>query len=76
MEELFKDNPGLLRYAQAITDEYNRWFDQHAELSKHFGDLVDEGIAAFMCNAISGSVWRSSHQEVKTYFNLHAHKDN
>ncbi len=66
------DNPGMLKYCKAITDEFNKWAAAYDKATKDGMNLIDEGIAAFMCNAISGSVYRSTTQELKDYFAVHA----
>lgn len=58
-------------YAERITEEYNKWKKLNDEAQKD-GSLIDEGVTAFMCNAISIAVSKSSHEHVKKYFAEHA----
>jgi len=61
-----------MTYAERIVAEYNRWAEAYnvAVAENRFAD--ETGFAAFMCNAISGAVARSSREDVKEYFALNA----
>ena len=64
----------LTKYAQRVTEIYN----EHARLYKKAcedHDTVEKSVHALVCNAINLKVCKSSHQEVKDYFNLHAIAD-
>lgn len=70
-KELFEGNPGMLEYAKAITDEYNRW-DALSVEAVNSGMVVEQGIAAFHCNAISTAMIKSGNADVREYFYRHA----
>jgi len=61
-----------MTYAERIVAEYNRWAEAYnvAVAENRFAD--ETGFAAFMCNAISGAVARSSREDVRVYFREHA----
>jgi len=72
MNNFFKDTPHLEDYATTITSEYHRWSKLYQEAFDG-GSTVKMGIAAFMCNAISGQILKCSHTCVREYFYHHAH---
>jgi len=55
-------------YAKKITDEYNKWSERYEKAET----IIEESVAAFMCNAIAAAVNRSSHKKVKEYFSINA----
>jgi hypothetical protein len=59
-------------YAKKITDEFNRFSRMYEEALKKDGAIIEESFAAFMCNAISSAISRSSHKEVRDYFSANA----
>ena len=60
----------VTEYAKAITDEFNEHAEPLQDRSKL--SLHEEGFHAFMCNAISGAVMRTSREDVKEHFRVHA----
>ena len=61
----------IKEYAKPITDEFNKWAKQYED-GHNNGDWHKEALAAFMCNAISSQVRKSSHKEVRDYFEANA----
>jgi len=60
------------QYAKAITEEYNKWVEAYDKAIEDGYKEPDMSIAAFMCDRIRAELMRSSRQEVKDYFEVHA----
>lgn len=61
----------LAQYAKRVTDIYNEHAKLHNTASaKH--DWVGESVHALVCNGIALQVAKSTHQELKDYFHIHA----
>jgi len=65
------DNRWIEGYAKGITAEYNKWGEAYNEAVLN-GTATDQGVAAFMCNAIAAAIAKSSCVGVKEYFQTHA----
>jgi len=62
-------------YAERITDEFNRWARAYDQAVGKPGAIIDESVTAFMCNAISMAVHRSSNEELKRHFSANAKRE-
>jgi len=64
-------------YVSRVIGEYNTWAERLARARVPGGGLTNEGVAAFMCNAISAGVAQSSSEEFKDRFyeeSFHEHQ--
>jgi len=63
------------KYAMEITKEFNMWQDAYKTAAGKDLGSTQTCFAAFMCNAITAAISRSTHEPVRRYFYDHADVD-